>query len=115
MWHIGSVKKHSDFEHPTGEQRFRQVDQRISLPPYNTALWVLDRGVPIYSGDNYEWIERQCAPQAEASRQTLIRLRQRFRWSRPMMAAFLGVRAERFQHIGFGAVQGFVRAGQLPR
>jgi len=43
------------------------------------------------SGETYEMLERGLAPTAGEVRLTLIRLRQKLHWSRPAMAAFLGV------------------------
>jgi DNA-binding transcriptional regulator YiaG len=43
------------------------------------------------SGDTYEMLERGLAPAAEEAKVTLIRLRQKLRWSRASLAAFLGV------------------------
>ena len=42
-------------------------------------------------GDFHESLERHFAPSAAEARATLITLREKLCWSRPMLAAFLGV------------------------
>jgi len=65
---------------------------RCSWPPYFVGT-MTPAGWPVaaMSGDSYEILERGLAPTAEEAKVTLIRLRQKLRWSRPMLAAFLGV------------------------
>jgi DNA-binding transcriptional regulator YiaG len=65
---------------------------RCSFPPYFVAAMTPD-GWPVatMSGETYELLERGHAPTAHESRMTLLRLRQKLRWSRPGMAAFMGV------------------------
>ena len=42
-------------------------------------------------GDTYEMLERGFAPTGGEAQVALIRLRKKLRWSRPMLAAYLGV------------------------
>src|ERR1035438_1678460 len=65
---------------------------RCSFPPYCVAAMAAD-GEPVAAlpGDTYEMLERGLAPSAHESRMALIRLRQKLRWSRAGMAAYLGV------------------------
>ncbi len=65
---------------------------RCSFPPYCVAAMAAD-GEPVVAlpGDSYEMLERGLAPTAHESRMRLIRLRQKLRWSRAGMAAYLGV------------------------
>lgn len=65
---------------------------RCSYPPYYVAAMSVD-GEPVAAlpGDTYEMLERGLAPTAEEVRATLTQLRQKLRWSRPIMSAFLGV------------------------
>lgn len=65
---------------------------RCSFPPYFVAAMTSD-GWPVaaLSGDTYEMLERGLAPTAEEAKMTLFRLRQKLRWSRAGIAAFLGV------------------------
>ena len=64
---------------------------RYSFPPYYVGI--VEAGLPIMSlpGDFYEGLERNFAPSAVEARATLVSLREKLRWSRPMLAAFLGV------------------------
>ena len=65
---------------------------RCSFPPYFVAA-MTPAGWPVaaMSGDTYEMLERGLAPTAEEVKVTLFRLRQKLRWSRAGMAAFVGV------------------------
>jgi DNA-binding transcriptional regulator YiaG len=65
---------------------------RCSFPPYFVAQ-VTPAGWPVaaMSGNTYEMLERGFAPTAKEARVTLFRLRQKLRWSRTSMAAFLGI------------------------
>jgi DNA-binding transcriptional regulator YiaG len=65
---------------------------RCSFPPYYVGTMTPD-GWPVatLSGNTYELLERGFAPTAKEARVTLFRLRQKLRWSRTTMAAFLGV------------------------
>ena len=65
---------------------------RCSFPPYFVAA-MTPAGWPVVamSGDTYEILERGLAPTAEEAKVTLFRLREKLRWSRSGMAAFLGV------------------------
>jgi DNA-binding transcriptional regulator YiaG len=65
---------------------------RCSIPPYFVGQ-VTPAGWPVaaLSGEYYELMERGFAPTADDSIRTLIKLRGKLRWSRPAMAAFLGV------------------------
>ena len=65
---------------------------RCSFPPYCVAA-VSPDGLPVAAlpGDTYEMLERGFAPGPATTKLTLIRLRKHLRWSRPVMAAFLGV------------------------
>jgi len=67
---------------------------KFSYPPYYVGT--MESDVPIVSlpGALYESLERGYAPSAAESRTTLLELRAKLRWSRPMMAAFLGVKRE---------------------
>lgn len=64
---------------------------RYSFPPYYVGT--VEAGLPIMSlpGDLYESLERGFAPSAPEASAALIALREKLRWSRPMLAAFLGV------------------------
>jgi len=84
-WHIGTVT--------TLELAADQMKGlRCSFPPYFVAA-MTPAGWPVaaMSGDTYEMLERGFAPTAEEAQMTLFRLRQKLRWSRAGMAAFLGV------------------------
>src|ERR1035438_5821961 len=50
-----------------------------------------DVSVAALWGERYEMLERGFAPSAEEALRMLIKLRGKLRWSRPAMAAFLGV------------------------
>ena len=65
---------------------------RCSFPPYFVAA-MTPAGWPVaaMSGNTYEMLERGFAPSAEEAKMTLFRLRQKLRWSRAGMAAFIGV------------------------
>ncbi|MFZ0827529.1 MAG: helix-turn-helix domain-containing protein [Verrucomicrobiia bacterium] len=65
---------------------------RCSYPPYVVAQ-VSPEGWPVAAlpGNTYELLERGFAPTAEQAKITLCRLRQKLRWSRSCMAAFMGV------------------------
>jgi DNA-binding transcriptional regulator YiaG len=65
---------------------------RCSWPPYFVAQ-MTPAGWPVaaMSGNTYEMLERGFAPTAAEAQVTLFRLRQKLRWSRTGMAAFLGV------------------------
>jgi DNA-binding transcriptional regulator YiaG len=65
---------------------------RCSFPPYCVAA-VTPAGWPVaaMSGATYEMLERGFAPTADEAKMTLFRLRQKLRWSRAGMAAFMGV------------------------
>lgn len=64
---------------------------RFSFPPYYVGT--VEAGLPIMSlpGDLYEGLERGFAPSALETSAMLIALREKLGWSRPMLAAFLGV------------------------
>ena len=84
-WHIGTVT--------TLELAADQMKGlRCNFPPYFVAA-MTPAGWPVaaMSGDTYEMLERGFAPTAEEAQMTLFRLRQKLRWSRAGMAAFLGV------------------------
>jgi DNA-binding XRE family transcriptional regulator len=65
---------------------------RCSVPPYYVGL-VLPDGVPVaaFPGETYERLERGFAPAAGEGRAMLVQLRGELRWSRAMLAAFMGV------------------------
>lgn len=65
---------------------------RCSFPPYYVAAMAAD-GEPIAAlpGDTFGMLERGLAPSAGQVRGTLRRLRKKLRWSRAMLAAFIGV------------------------
>ncbi len=65
---------------------------RCSFPPYYVAAMAAD-GEPVAAlpGDTFEMLERGLAPSAGECRAKLLSLRQKLRWSRAGMAAFLGV------------------------
>jgi DNA-binding transcriptional regulator YiaG len=65
---------------------------RCSFPPYFVGT-MTPTGWPVaaMSGNTYEMLERGFAPTAEEAQVTLFRLRQKLRWSRTCMAAFMGV------------------------
>jgi DNA-binding transcriptional regulator YiaG len=65
---------------------------RCSFPPYYVGL-VLPNGVPVAAmpGSTYKRLERGFAPAAGEVQMLLIQLRQELRWSRAMLAAFMGV------------------------
>jgi hypothetical protein len=81
-WHNGGM----------GEKRAPQKTAlRYSFPPYYVGT--VEAGLPIMSlpGELYEGLERSYAPTAAEATGMLLALRERLRWSRPMLAAFLGV------------------------
>jgi DNA-binding XRE family transcriptional regulator len=84
-WHIGTM---TTFELATDQMK----GLRCSFPPYYTAA-VTPAGWPVAAmpGATYEMLERGFAPTAGDAQVTLFRLRQKLRWSRPMLAAYMGV------------------------
>jgi len=65
---------------------------RCSIPPYYLVARSTD-GEPVVAmpGDTFGMLERGYAPSALECAQLLIRFRRTTRWSRPAMAAFMGV------------------------
>jgi DNA-binding transcriptional regulator YiaG len=65
---------------------------RCSYPPYYVAA-MTPAGWPVgaLSGKSYKMLEKGLAPSAGECRVMLYRLRQQLRWSRPALAAFMGV------------------------
>lgn len=82
LWHSGGM---------TDETCSRKPALQFSFPPYFVAL--VDAGVPLptLSGQGYKDLETHFAPSGAETRETLLALRAKLRWSRPMLAAFLGV------------------------
>lgn len=76
-------------------EKQKQISQdkalRYSFPPYYVGL--VDGNLPIagFPGDFYELLERGFAPSAEEVQQMLLQLRNKLRWPRSMLAAFMGV------------------------
>ena len=65
---------------------------RCAMPPYYLAARATDgEPLPVLPGVIFETLERGYAPSAFECRQRLIHFRQTTRWSRPAMAAFMGV------------------------
>ena len=64
---------------------------KFCYPPF--ILMGFDGEEPLLMpcGAIWQLVERRLAPSADATRNTLLNLRWRLRWSRPMLAAFLGV------------------------
>jgi hypothetical protein len=64
---------------------------RYAFPPYYVGT--MEAGLPILSlpGDLYEGFAVHFAPSGAEVREILLTLRSTLRWSRPMLAAFLGV------------------------
>jgi len=85
-WHIGVVLEEKIVKKPN-----KKPSLRHSFPPY--YLGVLDADVPLlcYPGDTYEILERSLMPTGEEVRQMLLTMRRELRWSRPALAAFMGV------------------------
>jgi transcriptional regulator with XRE-family HTH domain len=65
---------------------------RCAIPPYYLVARSAD-GEPVVAmpGDTFGMLERGYAPSALECAQLLIRFRRTTRWSRPAMAAFMGV------------------------
>ncbi len=82
MWHSDGMEN---------KPESRKGTLRYSFPPYYVGT--VDAGLPMMSlpGDLYEGLERGFAPTAAEASGTLRDLREKLRWSRPMLAAFLGV------------------------
>lgn len=79
LWHFGIM----------GDAKKPQL--RYSFPPFYVGT--IDAGLPIMSipGDTYQVLERSHAITADEARTILLTIRERLRWSRAMMSAFLGV------------------------
>jgi len=67
---------------------------RYSFPPYYVGT--VENDLPIMSlpGENYEIVERSVALSALEARGILLTMRQKLRWPRAMLAAYMGVSRE---------------------
>ena len=65
---------------------------RCSYPPYFVGALTPDGWpVAVMSGNTYKDLERGFAPTSGEAEMMVFRLRQKLRWSRPGMAAFMGI------------------------
>lgn len=86
IWHSEDMEKPIIEETPN-----KKPPMRCSFPPYYVAAVEGDTVFACLPGENYEMVERSLAPSGAAVRQMLLTLRKYLRWSRPMLAAYMGV------------------------
>ena len=69
----------------------RKAPLRISVPPY--AVGTGPDGIPLLNFDGETWsrLEKSCAPSVTEVCDLFVQLRNHLNWSRPTLAAFLGV------------------------
>jgi len=78
-------------ESPDIQKPNRKPALRCSFPPYYVG--VVESGAVFASlpGETYESLERVLAPSGPEVRAMLINLRTKLTWSRPMLAAYMGI------------------------
>jgi DNA-binding transcriptional regulator YiaG len=69
----------------------KQQALRFSVPPYCVGSLDGNMRLPDFSGEVWQCVERDLAINATQARSLLLQLRSKLRWSRPKLAAFLGV------------------------
>jgi DNA-binding transcriptional regulator YiaG len=86
MWHSERMENPPIVEKPNKKQTLR-----CSFPPYYVG--VVESGAVFASlpGENYELLERALAPSGAEVRAMLIHMRSKLLWSRPMLAAYMGI------------------------
>jgi DNA-binding transcriptional regulator YiaG len=86
MWHNDVMSEEVIEEKPN-----KKPSLRCSFPPYYVG--VVESGAVFASlpGENYELMERALAPSGAEVRAMLINMRSKLLWSRPMLAAYMGV------------------------
>jgi len=86
MWHIVAMSIEGEAPQSTPNRAMR-----YSFPPY--YLGTVDQDMPIacLPGKNYAIVGDSVAPTGAEIRLMLIDMRQKLRWSRSMLAAYMGV------------------------
>jgi len=78
-------------ESPPTEKPNKKPSLRCSFPPYYVGVLESGAAFACLPGDTYEMLERALAPTTAEVRAMLINMRTKLMWSRPMLAAYMGI------------------------